>query len=1117
MTKINLPNGAVIDFKDAPQEVIEKEITNLRNTKPELFEEKVDYSTISFQDLQKHVRAKAGSRASEDEVEVEVTHPELEVASHGFQFFYGKADNDEERAARLESVFGPATYQRLGHDNFILLLDKISPEKKAEHSLPDSGTMPVNRKGFSRYDLSRFGGAYRGPLLTTLAAGLYTTGIGILPAMGVMFAAGATGKGLDEYQEHLEGFQRQESADVYKDMAIEGGLMAAGEGLFRGIFNLIRRVWKGPGPKPSEQRIEQLVEQGVEPQQALRLATEEARVVINKLTRSGAVPNIEEATGKAFLGRMQAIYEAILPNRTAARKNSDYIKGVMSQYAKGDLTEAQMKKALNDQATAISKVIKDTMADPDEAVRLAQRHLRDVIEAEFNEINKIISKGVPKGELTGTMAQDFATALSDAARLFKQDSHILYNNAEKALGRNIPLFDAGPLRKGIKELEKSIFEAQGKQGLRTTPLIQFLEKKIAGEATDFTGKPLSKNFSISELNSLRAALNAERNNPALISSQINRQATEMITQIDRMLLNEELRLGEAIAKHGIKAGLSRTGKGGGVPLPGTKGMVSPAKVEEIRSGLNLLKEARLHYQEGQALFNTESANLIINTVRQGTWVDLTDVSKFIVQGGKPEQLKRWLNIVEPSKAQIGKLQSTSPEIFTRLEELALQGNAKAFNMLARESGLLAKGPGGKQLVREMPEWINGPGMRADDPFRVGLIEDVSSLMKMHAADATARRSAPVVRDRIRDMLGNQWMKDALDASLDSTGKVNIGQFGAQFMKLGRDQKMQKLLFGDNYKRLNEVVNDAFVVNGLKGQPLKDIAAIQDTLYLPAVREEIGRVGGIIRQAQEDGQSALFNAIRTGKIDDMDTLVTGLLAKPQIIDGRPVHHFDQLINRISTTQGKEAAETASEGIKDMVMARIVNTSFPEGITPQGIQTGGFGELMEKTVTEMNKNGALARILGSQETVNGLLKVSKDAALVSNRAFKGKAGLAPAVFIAGAGLRLITAPLAFAGELATIFGLGKILRSPRFLRMMTNPQLRAAEVKQARGLGIDLGEDIISYGSRRRSEVLGREARAATSLAIGSGFREGTEIAKEKVGPIASEVLREVERDKLIGVR
>jgi hypothetical protein len=170
MTKINLPNGAVIDFKDAPQEVIEKEITNLRNTKPELFEEKVDYSTISFQDLQKHVRAKAGSQASEDQGPP-LTHPDLEVADAGFQYFYGKADNDEERQARLVSVFGEKGVEKRGPNNFILNLDEVEKTIKEKYDLPDSGTMAVNRKGFSRYDLARFGGEYRGPLLATLGVG----------------------------------------------------------------------------------------------------------------------------------------------------------------------------------------------------------------------------------------------------------------------------------------------------------------------------------------------------------------------------------------------------------------------------------------------------------------------------------------------------------------------------------------------------------------------------------------------------------------------------------------------------------------------------------------------------------------------------------------------------------------------------------------------------------------------------------------------------------------------------------------------------------------------------------------------------------------------------------
>ena len=152
------------------------------------------------------------SPTKETVTEVEETEEEIlpgEIESHSFQYYYGKADTDKDRARRLDVEFGPGTYERKGSNNFVLLLDKISPEKREEYNLPGEGKIAVNRKGFSRYDLSRFTGAYRGPLVTTLAAGLYTTGIGILPAMGVMFLAGAAGKGLDEYQEHLEGKKKK--------------------------------------------------------------------------------------------------------------------------------------------------------------------------------------------------------------------------------------------------------------------------------------------------------------------------------------------------------------------------------------------------------------------------------------------------------------------------------------------------------------------------------------------------------------------------------------------------------------------------------------------------------------------------------------------------------------------------------------------------------------------------------------------------------------------------------------------------------------------------------------------------------------------------------------------
>ena len=108
MTQIRLPNGTVIDFKDADQTIIEKSLKNLRSEKPEFFTPKkkeINYSTASFEEIAERGRTKKGVQTSEDQGPP-LTHPELEVADAGFQYFYGKADNDAERTKRLVSIFG---------------------------------------------------------------------------------------------------------------------------------------------------------------------------------------------------------------------------------------------------------------------------------------------------------------------------------------------------------------------------------------------------------------------------------------------------------------------------------------------------------------------------------------------------------------------------------------------------------------------------------------------------------------------------------------------------------------------------------------------------------------------------------------------------------------------------------------------------------------------------------------------------------------------------------------------------------------------------------------------------------------------------------------------------
>ena len=1107
MAVIELPSGNQIDFGDADPETIQNALKKMKKEKPELFEVKEEVVEESSPVFASDVIARANKRRANQQQAREVqgpplTHPELEVADAGFQYFYGQADNDAERAKRLVSVFGEEGIEKRGQNNFILNLDNIEATIKDKYDLPDSGTMQVNRKGFSRYDLARFGGEYRGPLLTTLAAGLATTGVGILPAMGIMGVAGAAGKGIDEYLEHLEGFQLQSKTDVYKDMSIEAAYMAGGEGLFRGLFYLGGRIVRGPGPKPSEARVEELVEAGLSPRKAVSYATEEARVLVNKQVKAGARPNVEEATGKAFLGRMQAIYEAIIPNRKAARANSDYVKNIMRQVSKGELTKEQAQQALNDQATSISNLIKENMADPDEAIRIANRHLFDVIEQEFKEINKVITKNLKNekgsGEITGAFAQDFATALGDAARLFKQDSAILYENANKAL-RNQAIFDGAPLVKGITKLNEDVFKVASNQGIVGTPLIRFLNQKLKGSAQTVDGAAIPQKFTLTELNSLRSVLNAEKNNPMLIGTQAERDASILIKNIDEMLANQENVLGTAMSKV--------AGTQGGVGVKGTQGFQSPAKIEEMRNSFNLLSEANEHYMKGKALFNSEAAELIIKNVEGKNWVDLAEVSNYIIKAGRPEKLRMFLDVITPSTKQLGKIQKTDPKVFKSLEELAANGRVTEFNALIEAEGL-------SKAIPKIPAWVGTMKTKVpDDPSVARILQQNVDAMKQMGADVIDRTASEVKRDRLRDMLANQWMRETLRQSIGDTGTTNYGNFAVKFKQL--DSSTAKLLFGDNYNRLNSVANDALVVNKLKGN-ITDIGAIDDTLYLPAVRQEIDKVQNVIRQAKQEGENAFLKTIRTGKIDDMETLVDGILLKPG--------NFKTVIDRVTAFQGKEIADQTSESIKDMVMAKIVNTSFPDGITPQGIATGSFGETMEATIKQMNKNKSLENILGSKEIVNNLTKISQDAARVSNRAFKGKAGLAPAVFIASAGYRALTAPLSFATELASIVGLGKLLRSRRVLNFFTNPRMRSRQMKEGIRFGADMGQDIVPIGARQRREFITQQGRKLPGYGIRESYEAVDDNIPEEVRQGVNQgigqgrdVLREVEINKLLGVQ
>ena len=470
MTVINLPAGISIDFEDASTEQIEEALTLMQEEQPELFSEpqisEEEYvGSLSSDEAVAYGKARA--QLSAEGVPEYKPSNEGEVDDAGFQFFYGRADSIGDKAKRLEATFGPGTFKQVeGTDKFTLLLDNISPEIKKEYGLPDTGDMYVNKPGMSWYDVAGFAGAELVPLTTALGAGLVFSGVGIIPGMAIMAAAGGVGKAFDEFviENRLEKMNTQSDIEVLGDTAILAATYGIGEGLGRALWAGGRRLIKGAGARPDPARIAELVAGGMGRQAATKIAREETKTELRRAVAGdkaagipGARPTVAEVSQKAIMGRMQSIYEGIFPNAKAAAQNLEFVQATLGRLGAGEIDDVTAKSLLKDQLDAVSAQVSNQMknANVDETVRIANRHLEEVIENEFKVLLDMYNPNVA----LKTGWQDMANM---AARLFEQDSSILYRKSEDLLSRvkaadgtSAATFSGDHLRRIVKGFESN--------------------------------------------------------------------------------------------------------------------------------------------------------------------------------------------------------------------------------------------------------------------------------------------------------------------------------------------------------------------------------------------------------------------------------------------------------------------------------------------------------------------------------------------------------------------------------------------------------------------------------------------------------------------------------------
>ena len=1109
---VETPDG-IAGFEIAGEEPTDQEMEAIRST---IYGQSED---LSFPDLRNAPQLKDTIReqraAEAEEVPEYKPSNEGEIEDTGFQFFYGRADNIEEKAKRLESTFGPETFKQVeGTDKFTLLLDNISPELKKEYGLPETGDMYVNKPGFSWYDVAGFGGAEAAPLTAALGAGLVFSGVGIIPGMAIMATAGGGGKAFDEFviEDRLEKMNTQSDNEVWGDVAILAATYGLGEGAGRALWAGGRRLIKGPGARPDPARIGELVSGGMGRQAATKIAREEAKTELRAAVKGdkaagipGARPSVSEVSQKAIMGRMQSIYEGIFPNAKAAAQNLEFVKTTLGRLGAGEIDDATAKSLLKDQLDAVSAQVSNEMknANVDETVRIANRHLEEVIENEFKVLLDMYNPNVA----LKTGWQDMANM---SARLFEQDSSILYRKAEDLLsgvksadGTNAATFSGKTLQSIVA-------------GFESNPAL----RAVTGDGFEkglFKYIKETDNFTMTELTSLRQALRSAGKDPALMPGMNDGLIGTMVKGIDDTIENRLQGLAYLRARSGPTAVANKW---------------DPETAQLFEDGVMAWKKAQNFHAKGIQRFRSFSEEMLERNIRNGTTLGDKQVLNQVVQPGQPDMLLRYLKSVTPSGRAAEGIQKIPQSVFDDAAKAANSGEFKLANQILDNAGV------SPDIVKRLPAFAEKLGV--DDAYGRMIASEFSDTIRSLGKLAEARANPLQFRNRMRDSLAREWLTQTQTSSL-VRGQFSPTVFASNFETLGAP--LQNALFGKtNGGAMRQLMKDYHKV-GLGNKEFANASAEALGSTAAAIRartmgltggrdvgEEIANIQSVMAEAKRQSEDALFQAIAKGKIDTPDALVLNILDNPK--------NYDRLI--ASLTKGRVAAKDeldAPAGVKDMVMSRIMEKAFPDGVSPDRVSSGAWGAPMRQQLLSLNRNGALAKVLGDgkpvagQAIVDDLFKASKIGERISDQALKGKQGLASAAFAAGAGMRLITNPIAFIGEAAGIFAMGRVMRQKWFLNSLLKPSYSAGLFRTTGGrrllqqgqragadldgvspLGLELRERVAqetrAIVASLEAQQLDEDTRKSAAEFVETNIRQPINQLGQQAGPAVQDIQQQI---------
>lgn len=708
------------------------------------------------------------------------------VKSYMIRNSLAKADNDEEYRLRLGQLgFTPEMYVQDPQGGYALNLDAIPENIKDFYNLEGTGLRAIeDEEMFTRQDITEFFSASSGPLVGGLTASLAATGVGVLPAMAIAGAGTAVGYLMDEAVEYASGVQAEPLAQVGRQALIEAALGAGGEGIGRGISAGFARLIKGPGGD----------------------AANAARREINAMLAQGARPTVRAANTSPILGRLQAIYEGVFPNKAAAQQNADAVLQQIQRIQQernvaGDFDYGSLRDV-------ITRDIERIYGTPESMLRAAQSNLTNVVDNEINKLTSLFGSPDPRG------ARPIAEALDIAKRTFDEDVDALYGMANQKLGRR-PIVNVQPVKRTLEQIARD----NPAMALENTSFGRFVNE-------------MPDTVDVYTANSLRTMLNQASFDPSLVGAADKAMLTRLNSSIQ-----DAFRETEAMA-----AGLVNA-KG---PIRGPNGQfMSKAELAQMREGFDLLRKSQRFYTSGVDRFRQVQSENLFRKFRENMNFnpeDIVNPNFGLVVPNNAEGVRRFLNSVVPSGRAALEPPASLLEVVPDVQIPQPNGTSRAL----------------RDIVESLPD---------NDPLRGYYNELFNSKRRFGERLAQARGQGVETREAVRRQIAGMYLNRLFTENRDALGRVSAEKMAEKLNALG---STGRALFGKQLPQVQRAIKDmATLGRNVSDQDLARLSGMPITDQLQtinALTQQVSDLKGInllrvLEQAAADGDAnRVLNAV-----------------------------------------------------------------------------------------------------------------------------------------------------------------------------------------------------------------------------------------------------------------